>query len=189
MIDWSWITTTGTDLLMVLLSGLGIYAALLLFTRLSGLRSFSKMSTFDFAITVAFGTILASTLLVRDPPLLTGVFGLAVLFGIQYAVSRARCLHNTATEVIDNEPLLVMAGEEVLSDHLEEARMTEADLRSKLRVAGVTHPSQVLAVVIETTGDVSVLKTSERVDPWLFEKVRGADRLWRSSDAASPDAA
>ncbi|GIV58149.1 MAG: hypothetical protein KatS3mg042_1062 [Rhodothermaceae bacterium] len=90
MIDERWITTTGTDLLMVLLSGLGIYVVLLALTRLMGLRSFAKMSSFDFAITVAFGSVIASTLLTPSPSLLNGAFGLAVLFGIQYLISHVR---------------------------------------------------------------------------------------------------
>ena len=176
MIDWNWLTTTATTLFMVLLSGLGIYTALLLLTRLTGLRSFSKMSSFDFAITVAFGSVIASTILAEDPPLLAGVAALAVLYGIQYAVSKTRRLFAVVEHVVDNEPLLVMAGETILSDHLDEARMTEDDLRSKLRLAGVSHPGQVLAVVFETTGDVSVVKTSDAVDPWVFANVRGADQ-------------
>jgi uncharacterized membrane protein YcaP (DUF421 family) len=177
MIDWSWITTTGTSLFMVLLSGLGIYFALLLLTRLTGLRSFSKMSSFDFAITVAFGSIIASTILAKTPSLLVGAFGLAVLYGIQYTVSKSRRLTQTVERLVDNEPLLLMVGEDVISEHLDQARMTEDDLRSKLRMAGVTHPCQVLAVVFETTGDVSVLTRSDEVDRWMFEEVRGCDRL------------
>ena len=167
----------GLSLLMVLLSGLGIYAALLLFTRLAGLRSFSKMSSFDFAITVAFGSVIASTLLAEDPPLLAGVAGLGVLYLMQYGVSRARRLSPRVERVVDNEPLLVMVGAEVLSQHLDEARMTEDDLRSKLRMAGVTHPDQVLAVVMESTGDVAVLRSGAQVAPWIFQGIRGAERL------------
>ena len=177
MIDWNWISATGTSLFMVLLSGLGIYVAMMLFTRMSGLRTFSKMSGFDFAITVAFGSVIASTILAEDPPLLVGVAGLAVLYLLQYIVSRFRRLSGAVEGAVDNEPLLVMAGSEVLSDHLNEARMTEDDLRSKLRMAGVTHPDQVLAVVFETTGDVAVLKEGGEVAPWMFEGVRGAERL------------
>lgn len=177
MFDWSWITTTGTTLLMVLLSALGIYVTLLFLTRLTGLRSFAKMSSFDFAITVAFGSVLASTILAPSPALLTGAFALAALYGIQYTISKSRRLISPIERLVDNEPLLVMAGEEVLSDHLDRARMTEDDLRSKLRLAGVSHPSQVLAVVFETSGDVSVVKTTDDVDPWVFASVRGAEHL------------
>ena len=77
-----------------------------------------------------------------------------------------------------------MADGEVLSDHLNKARMTEDDLRSKLRLSGVSHPSQVLAVVFETSGDVSVVKTSDDVDPWVFAGVQGAEHLPFMSGAA-----
>jgi uncharacterized membrane protein YcaP (DUF421 family) len=177
MIDSSWITTTGTTLLMVVLSALGIYITLIVLTRITGLRSFSKMSSFDFAITVAFGSVLASTIVAPTPALLTGAFGLVMLYGIQYAVSKSRRLTATVERLVDNEPVLVMAGEQVLSDHLDEVRMSEDDLRSKLRLAGVTHPGQVRAVVFETTGDVSVVKTTDEVDPWVFAGVRGVERL------------
>jgi uncharacterized membrane protein YcaP (DUF421 family) len=70
-----------------------------------------------------------------------------------------------------------MAGEKVLSDHLDEARLTEEDLKSKLRSEGITSPQQVLAVILETTGDVSVIKKSDQISPWLFEGIRGAEHL------------
>lgn len=177
MIDWSWISTTGVTLLMIFLSTVGIYLALLLYTRIAGLRSFSKMSTFDFAITVAFGSIVATTMLTEKPSLLSGAFGLAVLFGIQYTVSRSRRMSKWVTRAVDNEPLLLMAGDRILTEHMNEARVSEGDLKSKLREAGVTHPDQVLAAILETTGDVCVLKKSDQVSPWIFDGVRGVEHL------------
>ena len=177
MFDWSWISTSLSTLLMVGVSSVGIYVALLALTRLTGLRSFAKMSSFDFAITVAFGSVLASTILAPSPSLATGAMGLASLFVIQFAVSKTRRHVEPAEDLVDNEPLLIMAGDEVLEDHLDTARMTVDDLRSKLRLAGVTHRSQVYAVIFETSGDVAVVKSGEEVDPWMFEAVRGAERL------------
>ena len=175
--NWQWITTTPTALGMVLVSGVGIYIALLLLTRLTGLRSFSKMSSFDFATTVAFGSIIASTVLSKNPPLASAAFALAVLYALQFSVSRARYLSPRLQRLVDNEPLLLMAGETILKDHLRVARVTEDDLRSKLRMAGVTDRAQVLAVVFETTGDCSVLCKGDRLDPWLLAQVRGAERI------------
>jgi len=177
LMNWQWITTTPTALGMVLVSGVGIYIALLLLTRLTGLRSFSKMSSFDFATTVAFGSIIASTVLSKNPPLASAAFALAVLYALQFSVSRARYLSPRLQRLVDNEPLLLMAGETILKDHLRAARVTEDDLRSKLRMAGVTDRAQVLAVVFETTGDCSVLCKGDRLDPWLLVQVRGAERI------------
>lgn len=135
------------------------------------------MSSFDFAITIAFGTIVASTLLTKDPPLIAGAFGLAVLFGIQYTVSNSRRFSTVLEDLVDNKPLLIMAGEQVLSNHLDEARLTEEDLKSKLRSSGISSRKEVLAVILETTGDVSVIKKSDDISPWLFEGIRGSEHL------------
>lgn len=173
----SWIATSASSLLMVLISAICVYTALLVFTRLAGLRSFSKMSSFDFAITIAFGSVLASTLLSKTPALLTGIFALGVLYGIQYLVSRSRRAFPAVEQLVDNEPLVIMSGQNVLADNLDTARMTIGDLRSKLRMAGVTHRDQVFAVIMESTGDVAVIKHGDRFDPWLYEGVRDVDRL------------
>lgn len=180
MIDWSWVLTTTTALLMVFLTAVGIYAFLLLLTRLAGLRSFAKMSSFDFAITVAMGSLLASAILTETPPLFQAMMALAMLFGLQYLVSLLRRHVSLVAKVVDNQPLLLMAGAEVLEENMDEARMTREDLYAKLRMAGVTRPDQVLAVVMETTGDVSVLTTSDDGQPLdleLLHGVRGAERL------------
>lgn len=175
MSNWLW--TSGTAALGVVVSALGIYTALLLATRLLGLRSFSKLSSFDFAVTVALGSLVAATLLTPSPPLLQALVGLATLFVIQGTVSYVRRNWAWAQHLIDNEPLLLMAGEDILEDHLDEALVTQDDLRNKLRVAGVTHRSQVFAVVMETTGDISVVKRSDQVDLDIFRNVRGVELL------------
>ncbi len=80
------------------------------------------MSSFDFAITVAFGSIVASTLLTKSPPLFAGALGLAALFGIQYIVSSSRRFSVAIERLVDNVPIVIMAGEKVLSDHLDESQ-------------------------------------------------------------------
>lgn len=175
MTDWIW--TSGTAMLMVLLTGLGIYISMIFFTRLVGLRSFSKMSSFDFAITVGIGTVLAGTLLNEKPPLLQGIVALAVLYGIQFFISYIRRHYQLARRIVDNEPLLIMAGEKVIEDHLDTAQLTRQDLHSKLRLAGITSFSEVWAVVLETTGEVAVLKKSEHVDAVMFSDIRGSELL------------
>ena len=180
MINLEWIQSTSVALTMVILTAVGIYLILMLCTRLAGLRSFSKMSTFDFAITVATGSLVASVLLTKDPPLVQGAVGLATLFGIQFIVSYLRSRSTEIANVVDNEPLLLMVGTEVLHQNLKAARVTVDDLREKLREANVIHLEEVRAVVMESTGYISVLHADpdgSALDLRLFEDVRGAEAL------------
>lgn len=172
----SWILSDPTSVLMIPLTALGIYVALVVSTRIAGLRSFSKMSSFDFAMTVAVGSVVASTVAAPTPTLLQGTVGLACIFVLQWVVARSRVRSASARRLMDNEPLLLMDGGTMLEENMRAARVTRNDLVAKLREANVLHRSQVEAVVLETTGDISVLHTGGAVEglerELLLEDVR-----------------
>ncbi len=174
-----WFTTSWSTLAILALKATLVYAALVVFVRIAGLRAFSKMSSFDFAVTVAFGSVLATTVVSRDPPLLQVVFALAMLMALQALVAWAR-RWEVVSKVVDNSPLLLMAGTEVLEDNLRSAQVTRQDLAEKLREANVVDMRRVRAVVMETTGDIAVLHADPdgpALDPQILAGVRDADRV------------
>jgi uncharacterized membrane protein YcaP (DUF421 family) len=161
---------SSTELMTGAVAAIAIYLAVILATRVSGLRSFSKMSAFDFAMTVAIGSLIA-TAAAGQAPLATVVVGVAVLFAGQFTVAFLRS-HRWLRGALDNSPLLLMDGEQILHDNLSRARVTLDDLHGKLREAGVLRYDQVRAVVFETTGDISVLHGDGPLDHRLLRAVR-----------------
>ena len=168
-----WLGTDLTQTLLVIVSTVAIFLAVILVVRLNGLRSFSKMSSFDFAVTVAVGSLIASVAM-GSSSLLNGVIALVVIIGSQRLVAMAR-KHTHVEEIIDNKPLLLLANGQLIHDHLDQARVTPSDVMAKLREANALQPGQVHAVVLETTGDISVLHGDEELDPSVLEGVVGAD--------------
>lgn len=152
-----WFFPSDATLLPILLTALGVYVVLIMLTRLFGLRSFSKMSSFDFAMTVAIGSLVAGTLMTKNPPLLQGLIALAAVYVLQQSLAWLRVRSHAVQRLVDNEPLLLMVGHHYLEDNLRKARITEDDIRSKLRAANVRNFDQVRAVVFESTGDVNVI--------------------------------
>ena len=180
-----WFAASPTALVGVVLSTLVVYAVLIALIRLVGLRSFSKMSSFDFAMTVAVGSVLASTILSASPPIAQAAVALASLFGVQFVIAALRRHTNWAEHVVDNEPLVLMAGDRMLHDNMKQARVTENDVWAKLREANVLDPCEVRAVVLETTGDISVLHgepDGRDLHPCLLRGVRDADRVDLGAD-------
>ena len=162
-------------LLVALVEAALIVAAVVILTRLNGLRTFSKMSGFDFAITVAMGSVIAATVVSPDRTIIMGAASLAALIAVQAIVAVARVRIGAVQRTIDNSPLLIMDGDSVLHGNLRMARMTEADLRAKLREANVLDPREVRAVVLESTGDVSVLHGQpggNELTAWMLDGVR-----------------
>ena len=175
-----WFTTDPIHLLATVLSAVAIYAILILLVRIVGLRSFSKMTSVDFAMTIAMGSVLASSILTPSPPLPQAAVALASLFGIQWVVAKLRKDTDWMEHVSDNEPIVLMAGDRILRDNLERTRVTEHDLWAKLREANVLDPCEVRAVVLETTGDISVLHgepDARGLHPCILRGVREAERV------------
>mgnify|MGYP003674795270 CR=1 FL=1 len=154
-----WFETAG-DFTRPVLAILFAYAAVILLTRLSGLRSFAKMSSFDFAGTIATGSLLAATA-VGSMPVASGLAALTALFAGQAAIGYVRKRFNSAENALDNAPVLLMDGQNILHDTMARVAVTEADLFAKLREANVLALSEVHAVVLESTGDISVLHSGE----------------------------
>ena len=63
------------------------YLALVLLLRVSGKRTLSKMNAFDFVVTVALGSTLATVLLSKDVALAEGVVAFTLLIGAQYLIT------------------------------------------------------------------------------------------------------
>ena len=181
-----WLTTSWDDALRIALSTLGVYALVIGAIRLNGLRSLSKMSSFDFVISIAVGTIVASTLLNPSPSLAEGAIALAAVFALQRAVAVAR--RRAGASFVDNSPAILMIGERMLDDALDRTRVTEDDVRGKLREANVIDLSEVYLVVLEATGDVSVLHGADgaALDARLVEGIEGADDALDRLEAARP---
>lgn len=169
-----WFVSPLPTLWAIALTAAGIYASLIIFTRIAGKRSFSKMSSFDFAMTVAIGSLLATTILSSSVSLLQGVIGLASVYILQISAALLRRF-KWFKEMIDNSPLLLMDGTRILHENLKVARVAESDLRSKLRESNVIQLKQVRAVVFESTGDISVLHTDDmnvELEEWLLKDVK-----------------
>lgn len=179
-----WLTTSWSNIWQITFSAAGILAAVVILIRLNGLRSLSKMSSFDFAVTVAVGSIVATTLLSDSSSLLDGAIGVAALLLSQHLVSYAR-IHIGASALVDNQPIVLMAGDKMLEDALRRTRVTPDDVRGKLREANVIDLSEVYAVVLESTGDISVLHGSgdKPLDTRLLEGVANAEYVFAGTRA------
>lgn len=171
-----WFASTPVPLLGVVLSSTGMYVTILLLARWSGVRSFAQMSAFDVAVTIAIGSLLATSVVSTDPPLLQGMTAAATLYGLQLVVSRLRRRNEATRRTFDNDPILLMGpGGELLHENMQVARVTEDDLRCQLRKANVIDPAEVEAVIMEGTGTVHVLwghGTSPAPDAWILQNVR-----------------
>lgn len=140
--------------------------------RIVGLRSLSKMTSFDFVMTVALGSLVAGAAQASEwTGFAQAMLAMTGLFLLQWGAARLRKDSDVAEELMQNEPVLLMRNGELIPTALKRTRVAESDLRAKLREANVLDYSDVRAVVLETTGDVSVLH-GDRLNDALLKDVQ-----------------
>ena len=71
--------------------------------------------------------------------------------------------------------MLIMDGNRILYDNLAKTNVSEEDLIAKLREANVRNFDEVLAVVLESTGDVSVIHSGEGKELDRERLLKGVD--------------
>jgi uncharacterized membrane protein YcaP (DUF421 family) len=169
-----------SSILDLLLRGILLTAAamvwVVLLVRINGLRSFSKMTNFDFVMTVAVGSLLAGAGTSSDwKEFIQTIVSMAALFIVQYSTARLRKASDTFERLMQNRPIILMRDGKIIEDALLKTRVSEGDLIAKLREANVLHFSQVRAAVLETTGDISVLHGDDCAEE-LMHGTRTVDR-------------
>ena len=157
------------------IAAISIYLYIILITRIAGKRTFAKMSSFDFAVTIAMGSILADAVNKPVSSLMPAFVSLALLAFLQVLFSKILSSSDSAEKLLTNTPILLMKDGIIFEDNLIKALVSRADLMGKLREANVLQLSQVRAVVFETTGDISVLHTTDdtTIEPAIMEDVSG----------------
>lgn len=170
-----WFAASPISLFAIILSAIGVYLAVIFLTQLAGKRSFTKLSSFDFAMTISIGAMIATTVLSPSVSLLQGVTGLAAIFLLGIVSNFLRKRLTLYQKAVDNQPLLLIRDSKILTKNMEMARITENDLRVNLRRNNVHNLAQVKAVIFESTGEISVLKNNNAEDfpeDWILTDVK-----------------
>lgn len=143
--------------LRVLVVGTLAYGALILMLRISGKRTLSKMNAFDLIVTVALGSTLATVLLSGDVPLVEGVLALALLVGLQFAITWLSVRSDRVQHVIKAEPTLLVHEGRLLREAMKQQRVTGEEIEAALRQSGRKRLEDVHAVILETDGTLAVI--------------------------------
>lgn len=83
----------------VMVVGTCAYISLLAALRVSGKRTLAKLNAFDFVVTVALGSTLATVPLSADVALVEGVVAMVALVALQFLVA-ALSVRSSAVEVL-----------------------------------------------------------------------------------------
>ncbi len=138
------------------------YIAVILFLRISGKRTLSKWNSFDFVITIAFGSILSAIILAKEAtPFLQATLAFGLLVFYQYVLTWISARSSLVQKLIKAEPSLLLYEGQFRKAALKKQRIAEGEVLAAIRSQGIGDMTNVGAVILETDGSFSVIKDLE----------------------------
>ena len=161
---------------VVVLATLGIYLSFMVLVKLFGSRVLTSMTASDAIIIIMFGAVAGRVIVGNPPTLAAGVVGLFTLMLLEAAFGTFRQLVRWS-KFIDRRPVLLVYKGELQQDNMSFAHITEGDVNSAVRKAGLGRRTDVQLMILEPTGQISVIRRGQLVDASLFKDVLGAERI------------
>lgn len=154
----------------IALIGTLAYISLIIMLGLTGNRTLSKMNAFDFIVTVAFGSVLATILLNDSISLAEGVVAFFVLVALQFVVTWLSVRSPMIDALVKSAPVLLFYDGQMLGQAMKRSRVTEDEVLTSIRSQGIASLDDVQAVVLETDGSFAVVKRSDS-EPTVLRNV------------------
>lgn len=153
----SWESVVRTFLITIM-----AYVGLVILLRVYGKRSLSKMNAFDFIVTVALGSSLATVALNKNVALVDGLLAFFLLLLLQYIITWLSVRVKMVKNLVTSQPSLLLYKGELFERAMKKERITLEELHSVARENGFQNLESVDAIVLESTGDIVIIPT---IDP------------------------
>ncbi len=152
------------------------YVAIIIMLRVSGKRTLSKWNSFDFVVTIAFGSVLASILISTKVNFVKGILAFALLVLFQYVVTWISVRSSIIQKLIKAEPAMLLYRGEMQHEVMKQERITEGEILAALRSNGLSAIEDADAVILETDGSFSVIQNLNDSSASALKDVREFDR-------------
>lgn len=143
----------------IILTVLG-YVMIVIILRISGKRTLSKMNAFDFVVTVALGSCLASISLNKDITLTDGVLSFSLFIFLQFIFTFLSVRIEGFRSLITSNPVVLFYKGNMLLKEMKKQRITKEELLNACRLNGYSNLDNVFLIVLESTGDISVIENN-----------------------------
>ena len=161
-------------IIVVIFAAVGIYLAFMVLVKIFGSRVLTSMTASDAVIVIMFGSVAGRVIVGNPPTLMAGIIGLTTLMTLEAAFGTIR-EYIGWSRYLDRAPILLMRDGTTDPALLRRAHMTEHDINSAVRKAGLARREDVHLMILEPTGQISVIKAGQPYDPEVFRNIVGLD--------------
>lgn len=143
---------------IVLIRSLILYILVIFSVRLMGKRQLGELQPSELVITILISNIATLPLEDTDIPLLLGVTPILALVCFEVIISWINLVFPKFRKMISGSPKIIIRNGKTDPETLRELRFSVDDLMMSLREKEVFNLEDVQFAIVETTGNISVMK-------------------------------
>lgn len=165
------------SLYKILVSSIAGYLILIVYVRIAGKRSTAKMNNFDWIVTVAVGSIMASMAVLKDVTVADGAFAMALLLGFQYLLTTATAHWSWARKLFVAAPSILYSNGTFHETAMRKQRVSEGEILSAVRESGLGSLGEVEFVTLEPDAELAIVQPGQDGSHDTVETVPGYEKL------------
>ncbi|WP_010281972.1 DUF421 domain-containing protein [Bacillus timonensis] len=150
------------EYLIIVIRSIISFIVLFILARILGKKQISQLTFFNYATGIAIGSMAAAVAVDSAIELLNGIIGLIVYSVLTYLIAFGAQKSFTFREIVESSPTVLIRDGKVLEKNLGKNKMTFDDLMTGLREKDAFKLADVELAVLETNGQLSVMKKSEK---------------------------
>ena len=135
-----------------------IFIALYLLVRLLGKRELAQLTPFELIVLIVIGDLIQQGVTHNDFSLTASILAIGTFAFWASVLSWITYLSTRAENFFDGRPQVIVRDGEMLMANMRRDRLTQAELESEMRLAGIGQMSDVAWAIIEPRGKISFIK-------------------------------
>jgi uncharacterized membrane protein YcaP (DUF421 family) len=142
--------------------GAVVYIFLLIIFRISGKRTMTEVTTFDFALLLIISETTQQAMIDKDNSITNAMLLIITLVGIDIAFSLLKQRFPRLDKWIDDIPLIILQDGKPIAERLRKCRIDEADILHAARENhGLERLEQIRFAILERSGGISIIPIEE----------------------------
>jgi uncharacterized membrane protein YcaP (DUF421 family) len=150
------------DLIDILLQTLIAFFAILFIARILGRQQVAQLTVHEYINGITFGSIAATVATDLGQSTWGHILGLFLFGALTFLMTYLSKKKRGLSKVIQGEPVLVIQDGHILEKNLSRFHYTVDDLTHLLRKKDVFNIQDVKYAILETTGEINILKVSQK---------------------------
>ncbi|WP_242928333.1 DUF421 domain-containing protein [Pontibacter vulgaris] len=138
--------------------GVIVYFFLLLIFRISGKRTLSEATVFDFVLLLIISETTQQALLADDYSITNGFLLITTLLIVDVGMSLFKQRFTAVEKILDGVPLIIIDNGKMLKERMKKSRVNESDIMESAReLQGLENLDQIKYAILEKDGKITII--------------------------------